>query len=656
MKRLSKFLLSIVFFTGVLCLMCTENASAYTQDATAGNTNVATGGAIRLRSQYGSEVDGYHLNHEYVQVLNINTGNITIGDETFSQENGDTDFPWDTKTDAYVIRGKGNSANNITITATKKTTIYLMDLEWNGSIYYNQSNNIEFIICGKVVNRNNFLVPAAAGKQINTLTIKGHTPEAELNVLNGIFNAGTVKECSFNNVIVTAGRFDYYGTISNWVYVNNNIADTSLNITNATITLTTAADAGWGTNNFKVENSAVKNLAIFRQGVNGTIEIANSTMTDLRIYEYSGANIENLLKISNSTINNILSYGVITGVRNPSGSVARYPSTPINHLFKIVADHSVLRIGTSPIKALEADKCTIETVPNTVFTNIIADSCSLKGVFSGTPVDFRSNDLYPKIIRLRNYADQFVMVSFDGGEAVKLLTDLNGCLYPYVTAACRSIEITTEDGNKTQVTLTPCSTDDDVAEVDPGVSNGPIVEEPAFTEKSYIVSEWIRLEVIAQAKDPANNDSLTYQWFKNGVELADETFFDYNERTTAAGEYEFYCVVTDVDGTSTTSKTVTTLVTPRPNANAPTVVNQTSNMALVAGSDITLIVSGKAKAAGDTVSYQWYKDSTKIAGATLNKLDLKNLKKSDAGNYKCMVTDETSKLTSDSAIYKITIK
>lgn len=674
MKKQLNVLLKTALLIGVLCSF-PFGTKAYADNVNVEGEGVADSEAISVYAEYGAEVDGYELNHNHVQVLNINTGNITIGDESFTQQNGETNSPWDTRTDAYVIRGKGNSKNNIVITATKKTTIYLMDLEWAGSIILNKSNNINFVVCGSVVNKNGFLVAAnTAGTQINNLTFSSLTDTAVLyvNTLidrysiselliedckitanNAIFNSCTVKKSSYIRTEIYAGKMDQYGTIAQSVYVNNNIPDTTVHIESSTIKFSSVKDVGWSTNNLIVTDSTLENMVLFRQGTNGKLDISNSTVTELRVYSYNSP-INNVFRINDSTLNKLSSY-IVTPRYNNLGQFTNYTVTN-STVFKIIANKSILRIGQSPIISMEADKCTIETLANTAITNFVADSCSIKGDFIGTPVDFMSNDLSVKIIRLREHPNEEVMVSFNGGEEVKLLTDLNGCLYPYVNNSCKSITITTQDGIKNEVTITPGSDDDGPVEVEPGENNGngPTIEDGYPLEYNKTVGDTKSIGVTATPKNP--DSILEYQWYKDGVILPDETFESIEGRFTLSDVGTYYCVVTEPGVGSTTSKTITVTVTPKPNPNAPIITAQTSNMNLMAGSDITLQVDAKAKNGRNELSYQWYQDNTLIEGATANTLVLTNIKKASAGNYKCIITDVTTNISLHATISKIKVK
>lgn len=119
------------------------------------NIDIVNGREVRmLRTSTGVVVDGHQLNHDYVKILNINSGSIVINDENYTQ-NG-VNEPWSSQEDAYVIKGKGTSANTVTLSPTSnEITIYLVDLEWNGQIIVGgNGTNVNIVVCGDNKNFN----------------------------------------------------------------------------------------------------------------------------------------------------------------------------------------------------------------------------------------------------------------------------------------------------------------------------------------------------------------------------------------------------------------------------------------------------------------------------------------------------------------------
>lgn len=603
--------------------------------------------AITLTSEKGAVIDGYQLNHDKVKVLNINTGNVTIHADTYTQENGETDAPWDAKTDAYVIRGKGNNTNNITIASPQtKVTIYLMDLEWNGTINYTQATDVEFVICGSVVNNNYFLTSA----NDNALTIRGISEEGNsISIKYSLFNSCTLKTVLMENVKITANNCGYGGTT------------TSLQIVNSELDFTTI-ESGSNYQNLVVDHSKVRNIRLYRNAKAdgaGVIIRNNSEAENLQFFE-STDTYETVIEISDSIATKIENYYYI------------YNDSRIKNIYKMIASNSILNISTSPITTLEADKCTIEVQNNLAFKNFIANSCSIKGAFVGTAVDFDEHDLFLKTVRLREHPDEYVYVSVDGGEKVKFLADLNGCVYPYIRAGSTSLTVTTEDGTKYSAKFDPITeSDKEVTILTPGENGGdsgeggdtekaekPEINDTLLVDQYKNLKDSFSLSITAKSKtSPAN---LSYQWYKDGqpIDTAKGKKRTYSITSTKAEHAGVYCcyVTDNNNGEVSVSKEVYVTVNVPADPDAPKILNQSASMDLVKGSSVTLSVNAIPANIKSEISFQWYKGTEALEGKTSRNLVLANVKASDAGNYHCVITDTIAKKTTDSSVTVITVK
>ncbi|MVW60666.1 DUF3500 domain-containing protein [Massilia sp. NEAU-DD11] len=132
------------------------------------------------------------------------------------------------------------------------------------------------------------------------------------------------------------------------------------------------------------------------------------------------------------------------------------------------------------------------------------------------------------------------------------------------------------------------------------------------------------LSVVANGIDPA------YQWYKDGAPVADATAATYT--ATAAGTY--YVVVTDPAGTISSANATVTVT------DGPAIVTQPRSATILAGTSQTLEV----EATGAGLSYQWHKDGTAIAGATLATYDA-----AETGTYDVVVTNAAGSVASSSA-------
>lgn len=600
--------------------------------------------AIALSSETGAAIDGYQLNHDQVKILNINTGSITINADTYSQLNGDDDTPWDAKSDAYVIRGRGNSVNNITVSSPQvKITIYLMDLEWNGTITYSQNTEVELVICGEVVNHSNFLTSAKNDK----LTIKGLTADGNSVSVDGfIFNNCSLNSLALENVTIEARDLDSTTSTQHLTY--------SLNC-----------------NNMLIDHSKVTNMAVRRSASIAEPSIVIKNNSEVKnLYSYENAtNYANTIQVADSRVDNIQNYYYYY-----STPYASYRFSLIN-VYKMIAANSVLNISASPITTLEADKCTIEIQNNLAFNNLIANLCSIKGDFVGTPVDYEAHDLFLRILRLRDHPNEYVTVSIDGGEGVRLLTDLNGCIFPYIKAGSSAITVTTADGTNFSTTFDPVTADDEtVIILTPGGTGGggtgggegggtvdteaPEITDTSLNDVYANVGDSFSLAITAKSQTkPAN---LTYQWYKDGVAIdtakaKKKTYTIASAKAAQAGVY--YCEVTDNNnGKVTVSKEVYVSVNAPADPKAPVITDQASNMELVAGSSVTLSVNAKPYDNRSGLIFQWYKGTTALSGETSRTLDLTKVKASDAGSYHCLITDDLLGTATESSVTVIRVK
>ena len=79
---------------------------------------------------------------------------------------------------------------------------------------------------------------------------------------------------------------------------------------------------------------------------------------------------------------------------------------------------------------------------------------------------------------------------------------------------------------------------------------------------------------------------------------------------------------------------------------APTIVSNPSAQTVVQGSKVIFSVTATGSA---TLSYQWYKNTLAISGATLSSYSINSTSQSDAGNYSVMVTNNAGSVNSSIA-------
>jgi len=131
------------------------------------------------------------------------------------------------------------------------------------------------------------------------------------------------------------------------------------------------------------------------------------------------------------------------------------------------------------------------------------------------------------------------------------------------------------------------------------------------------------------------NGALTYQWQKGGTDIAAATAATLTISAAAASDEGSYdCVIVNtLDGTTasaTSSAAKLSVNVP------PTITTQPADQTVALGGQATFSV---AATGNGTLSYQWQKHGTDIAGATNPDLMVDNLTAADADGYACNVTN-----------------
>lgn len=150
----------------------------------------------------------------------------------------------------------------------------------------------------------------------------------------------------------------------------------------------------------------------------------------------------------------------------------------------------------------------------------------------------------------------------------------------------------------------------------------------------------------------AGDETLTYQWFKDGSPVESATAATYtvtSPTTDNAGTY--HVVVSNAFG-SETSTSVTVALAP---ASAPSfTVQPASSLTVNEGETLTLTATASG---APTPSYQWQKDTgagfSDISGATFPTLTVPSTTTADAATYRLVATNSGGNATSDSAVVSI---
>ena len=139
---------------------------------------------------------------------------------------------------------------------------------------------------------------------------------------------------------------------------------------------------------------------------------------------------------------------------------------------------------------------------------------------------------------------------------------------------------------------------------------------------------------------------LTYQWQKNGVNIAGATSSSYTTpaTTTSDNGSTFVVVVSNSAGTAT-SNAATLTVNPAPVA--PAITTQPLNQTVTAGQTATFTVTATGTA---PLSYQWRKNGANISGATSSSYATPATTTSDSGStFVVVVSNSAGSATSNAA-------
>jgi|GEM_PF-1148713 len=139
---------------------------------------------------------------------------------------------------------------------------------------------------------------------------------------------------------------------------------------------------------------------------------------------------------------------------------------------------------------------------------------------------------------------------------------------------------------------------------------------------------------------------LSYQWLKNGANIAGATSSSYTTPATTAadGGSTFNVVVSNTAGTAT-SNAATLTVNAAPVA--PTITTQPVSQAVTSGQPATFNVAATGTA---PLSYQWQKNSAAISGATSSSYTTPATTSSDNGaQFSVVVSNSAGSVTSSAA-------
>ncbi|HKW61802.1 MAG TPA: immunoglobulin domain-containing protein [Candidatus Acidoferrum sp.] len=145
---------------------------------------------------------------------------------------------------------------------------------------------------------------------------------------------------------------------------------------------------------------------------------------------------------------------------------------------------------------------------------------------------------------------------------------------------------------------------------------------------------------------------LSYQWRKNGANIAGATSASYTTpaTTTSDSGSTFVVVVSNSAGTATSNATTLTV---NPVPVAPSITTQPTNQTVTAGQAATFTVTAAGSA---PLSYQWQKNGANISGATSASYTTPATTSSDNGStFRAVVTNSAGTVTSNSATLTVNV-
>ncbi|WP_313133385.1 immunoglobulin domain-containing protein [Anaerocolumna sp.] len=602
-------------------------------------TDAVSGSAIKgiaAQSSRGAVVTGaegkqYTLNHEYVKQLNINTGNITIDDTSYTQVNGNSES-WDASSDAYVIKGQGTSTNTIKIASSNTPiTVYLVDLNWNG--YIEIKGDVNLIIVGDVTVNNELTTIQFTGANINISGLEG----VDTLSCKSVYNTTKIKS----------------GYLLNQVYINNLIVNAenglgiggsaNVNIENSTINIIDDLDIKDNSiYNIDIMNSRITKLNIyFNYSILCNLNIMGSKIYDLSlIYQRGSASYfkDKYLNVSNSYVNGItfrLAEGNDGDIKklnvnldnshlvNVKSIGAYYGGAKGIYMASFNATNSTFIAPLNNVTYALSFTSTVNSISHSSVANIHGNYN-----IGGTPVDNNANDVYLKKLRFRDYPNTYILTTFDDGVTSKLLSDDKGYLYLYVPYGSTnlSFQVTDETGSRNygNYDIEYDSVDsDDTANT----------YEPVATKEPTVIGT------------PYFNAEIQYSFDRNGWNDVTTDAAGYFQAIIPDGANHIYIRLLDVTKYAIISDGA---VGPFYDED-PIITEQShSEMAFMKGKQGIIYVTAIPYTVGNTLTYQWYKGGELLTGNTSPVLNIPNVQELNAGIYTCVVNErDGNSITSD---------
>ena len=143
------------------------------------------------------------------------------------------------------------------------------------------------------------------------------------------------------------------------------------------------------------------------------------------------------------------------------------------------------------------------------------------------------------------------------------------------------------------------------------------------------------------------NGTLSYQWSKDGTNIAGATAATYSIAAAHAADGGLYVIVLSAGGASTTSSAATLAVNV-----APTITTQPASLTRAPGTAASFTVTATGSG---TLSYRWRQGGANISGATAATFSIASVASGDAGSYDVIVTNSLGATATQTTSFAATL-
>ncbi|MBK8477894.1 MAG: immunoglobulin domain-containing protein [Opitutaceae bacterium] len=212
--------------------------------------------------------------------------------------------------------------------------------------------------------------------------------------------------------------------------------------------------------------------------------------------------------------------------------------------------------------------------------------------------------------------------------------DIAGEIFPIL--AFKSVQLSDAGRYRVNITNTLGTITSAIATLTAKAAPTPPVITTQPVPQTVLSGETVSFFVLA-----TGNPAPIYQWKKGGVDVSGATGFSLTMRNVQSGDAGDYSVVLTNSAGHVTSHVVSLQVN-----TAPVITSQPTPQTV----DVGGIAEFSVTATGSpTPTYKWQKAGVNIAGATAAIFKLAAVQKSDAGDYRVVVTNAAGTVTSKAA-------